>query len=198
MNKKYLHILAILVLLVTGMSIPTTNSLAACTDGHACSTTCTTGQSCWYKDAAYTQSRGPTGTGSWKYCSSDALTVAGSPTTIVSGTYGGVNNELRWSAYCIANWTRGKVATTANGTYQMGIRAVPSNSGYYAAEYWTSVVVGYQKYTLMVDGNSTVTANTGLYNTLCTGAKDSHNRSTGWGGTPNCTNLYSPKASASG
>jgi hypothetical protein len=191
MNKKYLHILAILVLLVVSISIPTISARAVCTDGHGCSTTCTTGQNCWYKDAAYTTSNGT-------FCSSDAITVAGSPTTIVSGTYGGVNNELRWSAHCIVNWTQGKVATTANSTYQMGIRAVPSNSGYYAAEYWTGVTVGFQKYTLMVDGNATVTANTGLYNALCTGATDSHNRSTGWGGTPtNCTNLYNPKASAS-
>ncbi len=190
MNKKYLHILAILVLLVAGISIPTINARAVCSDGHGCSTTCTTGQNCWYKDAAYTTSNGT-------FCSSDAITVAGSPTTIVSGTYGGVNNELRWSAHCITNWTRGKVATTANGTYQMGIRAVPSNSGFYAAEYWTGVTVNFQKYTLMVDGNSTVTANTGLYNALCTGATDQKGRSTGWGGTPNCTNLYNPKASAS-
>jgi hypothetical protein len=200
MNRKILHIFLVLVFLIASMSISVKHASAAqtCPNWFGCPTTCTTGQDCWYKDAASTQSKGASGTHAWQYCSADANTVAGSPTTIVSGTYGGVNNELRWSAYCVTNWTRGKVAATANGTYQMGLRASPSNSGNYMAFYWTSVTVGYQKYTLMVDGNSTVTANTGLYNTTCLGKKDSKGNYTGFGGTPNCTNLYSPLASASG
>jgi len=136
-----------------------------------------------------------------QYCSADVITVTGSKA--VSGAYGQVYDELRWSAHCIANWTRGTVyAASGSGgnAYQMGIRALPLqyNTGSYFGYYITSVVYGSQMYTLMVDGEGKVEADAGLYNKLCTGNTDSKGNSTGWGGSPNCTNLYNPSASYSG
>lgn len=188
MNRKYIQLFVVLVLLIVSMLVPTKNAYAACPYDYGCSTTCTTGQNCWYKDPAYTTSSG-------QYCSADVITVAGS--LAVSGTYGQIYDELRWSAHCIANWTRGTVYAS-NNAYQMGIRAYPSNSGYYTAWYITGVAYGSQKYTLMVDGRYAVRADAGLYGSLCKGAQDSKGRYTGWGGTPNCTNLYNPLASYSG
>lgn len=188
MNRKYLRLFVALILTIVSMSFPVKHAQAACPYDYGCSTTCTTGQSCWYKDAATT-------TYSGQYCSVGAITVYGGYTK--TGTYGQVYDELRWSSHCVANWTRGTVYAS-NGAYQMGIRAYPSNSGYYTAWYITGVAYGSQKYTFMVDGTHAVEADAGLYGSLCTGATDSKGRHTGWGGSPNCTNLYNPLESYSG
>ncbi len=182
MNRKYLHFFVALVLLIAGLSIPVKNAHAAsCPYNYGCSTTCTTGQNCWYKDPASTTSSG-------QYCSADAYTVYGGYTK--SGTYGQVYDELRYSAHCVANWTRGTVYAST-GAYQLGIRAYPSNSGYYTAWYITGVVYGSQKYTLMVDGTHAVEADAGLYGSLCKGNTDSKGNYTGWPCSYNPLEAYS-------
>jgi hypothetical protein len=182
--NKPLQLFVILALLVSIVVIPTQVAHAA---------TCTGGQSCWYKDAAATTR---TYNGTTKYCSNGAITAVYSSGLAVNGTSGQVNDELRWSSWCTANWTRGTIYVANQYTYQLGLKASPTNSGYYATKYYYGVGAGYQNYTWMVDGSSTVWSYSGIGPSRCDGDTDSHGNYTGFSST--CTPQYNPMASYSG
>jgi len=193
MKKKIFKITVMFALLFNLVLVP--NGIAYATHGAECTSTnictCTGGQTCWYKDPAYTKKSGT-------ICSNGATTVLyqSQQEKTVSGTYGQVNVELRWGSYCVVNWTRGTVYATTTSTKQFGIKAT-TTTGYYTTYYvqnGTKIPVGTQQYTDMVDGNVTVTAFAGLRSTTCLGDLDSFGHRTGFSTTCN----YPTNASYSG
>jgi hypothetical protein len=170
MRNKVFHILLAIALLITASFFPMHSAQAA---------SCSGGQSCWYLDAATT-----TYSGDGQLCASGATTVVYPNGLQASGTNGTVKVELRWSSRCTANWSRGTIITSNSNTKQLGTKASPSNSGYYATDYYHNsggvLPAGIQRYTFMVDGTHAVDASAGLNGAVCNGNKDSHNNYTGF------------------
>lgn len=183
--KNKLLLIALSLMFVVGISIPTHNVLA--------DTCATQGQGCWHKDPADTTYGGV-------YCSTGAVTVlyGGNAGRTASGTSGQVYDELRYSSTCQANWGRGTVYATTAYTYQLGVRVIPDSpyAGYYATEYAQGVVYGSQYYTNMVNGQVYVTGYAGIGPSACNGDQDSFGDYTGF--SSYCTPLYNPLTSYRG
>lgn len=106
MKNKVIRISLAIALLITASFVPIHSAQA--------SGSCSGGQSCWYLDAAIT-----TFSGDGQLCASGAKTVVYPYGLQLSGTNGIVQVELRWSARCTANWSRGTIIASNSNTKQL-------------------------------------------------------------------------------